>query len=217
MRNPFGLAPTFHEQKKRNIVSKRNKTKSRRNRKNKTRARQLSKKNRLSGRLGQLEALEERNMLSANPITDNSFSFIDQVPVLVQRIDEQTIDRAFAQAANLSQYSQEQLDTTSDWVIRTSETSSILHLQSSISLSGNEFFETFPSIPNTFIFHGNTDDEDSEKTNDDIASRLANADNVEHFYPLVANNYTTYSRSMIISLSVWQWIVTQANRVRTKS
>ena len=185
-------------------MSKRNKAKSRRNRKNKARTRQLSKKNRLSGRLGQLEALEERNMLSANPIGNNSFSFVDQVPVLVQRIDEQAIDSAFAQAANLSQYSQEQIDNTTDWVIRTSETSSILHLQSSISLSGNEFFETFASIPNTFIFRGETGGEESDKTNDDIAGRLANADNIAHFYPLVANNYTTYSLPNDPYLS-YQW------------
>ncbi len=157
-------------------------------RSHKTRSQKKSKRRRPTGisrrqkRQLQFETLEDRRVMSANPITAG----LSASDVILRDImlDDQTIISAFERVSDLSQYSQEELLATAEWVVLADEVTDITQLADDVGF--NVVKET-GILPGSFIV---TPGDNA----DAFISSLTGSEAVDYFYPLLS--YATVSTAL---------------------
>jgi len=129
----------------------------------------------------QFEPLEDRHLLSANPVAPG----VDEVAA---QIRDQLLDTAvlnsFARVSDLSQYSQEELAATTQWVVLAELGSNLEQL--GLDAGFNVESET-GVLPGSYTI--DTDNVDS----DALIAALSESEIVDYFYPLVPSEFNTLS------------------------
>lgn len=126
------------------------------------------------------EQLEERQMLSATP----TYSETIVGPQAKQATLDRTLESAFEFASDLSQYTPQQLDAASAWVVKTDGS---VHAGNFFGQTGLVLGGAHPSLSSTYYaVAGNS-------SPNQIIANLSNAAGVEYFYPRVPLDITTYT------------------------
>ena len=119
------------------------------------------------------ESLEDRRVMSANPITQAA----DDVMVLTreQTLDDEVI-QAFERSSNLAQYTPDSLEAADGWVVLMSVGGDVHELDAT---SGVEIVTPTNIIPDTYIV---TPGEDGVEG---LIEELSSSQDVDYFYPLI--------------------------------
>ncbi len=125
-------------------------------------------------KLRNIEKLEERHMLSIDPIQVTAGSANQQAAI------DRALDMAFQVAADLDGYTSTQLEQATRWVVKTDGSINATNFaaETGLLLGG-----TFGAIPNTYFATAGS------KTSGEIISRLGSEAGVAYFYPEVATNH----------------------------
>jgi hypothetical protein len=127
-----------------------------------------------------VEKLEERHMMSATPTSVQELTGA----AAQQALRDRTLQLAFEYAADLAQYSADQMESATRWVVKTN---GALNANNFFSQTGLALAGAFSPISNTyFAYAGN-------KSAAAITAALGNLSSVSYFYPEVTMNYSTES------------------------
>jgi len=122
----------------------------------------------------QFETLEDRRVMSANPVTEG----LSELDIVLRDVmlDDPAIVSSFERVSDLSQYTQEELLTTAEWIVLADEATDITQLAASV---GFDVVGETGILPGSYIV-------DPGENSDAFISSLTGSELVDYFYPLIS-------------------------------
>ncbi|QDU57281.1 S8 family serine peptidase [Aeoliella mucimassa] len=127
-------------------------------------------------KLRSLERLEDRIVMSADPI------YAEVVSNAQEYITERMLTVAFTNASNLANYSSTQLESATQWVVKTDGT---VNASNFLSQTGMPMLKASTALDNTYYAAA------GNLSSSSIISLLESNSNIEYFYPSVEANIST--------------------------